>query len=92
MIGKITYFDDPEKFETQSEFKFCLLHGGEVPFDWKERSYTVSPYKGKYIIAEAYKEETEKIYYTPDELLEYEVSGDRLCDVITQVEVTERTL
>ena len=43
--------------------------------------------KGKIIICEENKQETEKWYDTADEVLEYKVGGDRLRDVITQVEV-----
>ncbi|MGN1113387.1 MAG: hypothetical protein ACI4RP_09295, partial [Acutalibacteraceae bacterium] len=91
-IGKVYYATHIEGFKTISEFKFCLLHGGEVQFEWKGKSYTTFPYDGKYMIAEAYKEETTKIYDSPDELLEYIVGGDRLRDVITDVELVERTL
>lgn len=93
METKIFYLDDFENFKTQSEFKFCLMHGGEVQFIWKDKQYTTSRLRGKYFIAEAYKiDETGKWYDTPDDLLEYEVSGDKLRNVITKVEVIERTL
>ncbi|MGW8115304.1 hypothetical protein ACVS9P_09125 [Caproicibacterium sp. NSD3] len=37
-------------------------------------------------------EETEKAYHTIDELLEYKVDGDRLCNIITKVTVIDRTI
>lgn len=41
---------------------------------------------------EIYKPETEKVYETPDDALEFMLGEDKLRDVITKVEVTERTL
>lgn len=38
------------------------------------------------------KPETEKVYDTPDDALEFMLGDDKLRDVITKVEVTERTL
>lgn len=93
MEDKIFYLDDFEKFETQSEFKFCLMHGGEVQFVWKDKQYTTYRSEGKYFIAEVYKiDETGCWYDTPNDLLNYDVNGDILRDVITQVDIIERTL
>ncbi len=40
----------------------------------------------------ALHQETEKLYDTADGVLEYMLGDDKLRDVITKVEVTERTL
>ena len=37
-------------------------------------------------------EQTEKWCDTADEVLEYVIDGDRLRDIITEVEVTDRTI
>lgn len=51
---------------------------------------------GKHYNVESHEEinleESDRQYDTPDEALEYIVGGDRLRDVITQVEVIDRTL
>ena len=51
---------------------------------------------GKHYNAESHEEvdfdKTDFWCDTPDEILEYNVGGDRLRDVITQVEVIDRTL
>lgn len=92
--GKVFYqTEDYENFESMSEFKFCLMRGGEVQFVWKGKQYTTSKITGnKFFISEAYNEETEKLYDTAEELLDYVVDGDKLRDIITKVEVVERTL
>ena len=58
--------------------------GGGVFLDWNHLCGQ-SSYAGKFAISEAYKQETEWLCDTVDELLEYMVGTDRLRDVITQV-------
>lgn len=83
---------DDDKFSTISEFKWCVNDGGEIGFAWRGKTYDVSRITNKIGISESLKQETEKLYDTADELLEYLVGGDRLRDVITQVEVLYRTI
>ena len=92
-IVKVYQTEEHENFESQSEFKICLIRGGEVQFIWEVKQYTTSKViGGKFFIAEAYNEETEVVYDTAEELLDYVVGGDKLRDVITKVKVVERTL
>lgn len=78
-------------FKTISEFKDCIIRGGEVVFSWNSRQYGVFKSSDQYCIALSNGEE-EKWCSSPDELLEYMVGGDRLRDVITQVTVLDRTI
>jgi len=90
---------EENRFKTISEFKWCMHDGGEVAFDWNGRSYGIFP-KVKptpeadpmILIGEDNKEESVMWYATPDEILEYLVDGIRLREIITQVEVTDRTI
>ena len=83
---------EQNRFETISEFKECLIRGGEIEFSWNGTNYTVGSYGDKISIAEFNQQDTEKLCDTPDEVLEYMVGNDRLRDVITQVAVLERTI
>ena len=83
---------EQNRFKTISEFKECLIRGGEIEFQWNGTNYAVSSYSGKIGISEAYRQDTEKLCDTPDEVLEYMVGNDCLRDVITQVTVLERTI
>ncbi len=94
---------EQNRFESISDFKWCMERGGEVQFDWKGVSYCCFGYicpapgkKPRMAIAQAGSAEvnaqTEKWCDTADELLEYMVGGDRLRDVITQVTVWDRTI
>lgn len=96
MIGE-TIIVPPDanlNFESASEFKKVLSWGAEIQFDWKGHSYGVIRYgtNNKITAYEIYKPETEKVYETPDDALEFMLGEDKLRDVITKVEVTERTL
>lgn len=85
---------EQNRFETISDFKWCMEQGGEVEFAWKGKHYGAIRYgaNNKITIYEAFKPETEKSFETADEALEYIVNGDRLHDVITQVIVIDRTI
>ena len=96
MIGE-TIIVPPDanlNFESASEFKKVLSWGAEIQFDWKGHSNGVIRYgtNNKITAYEIYKPETEKVYETPDDALEFMLGEDKLRDVITKVEVTERTL
>jgi len=95
-------FED-DRFKTISEFKDCMIRGGEVEFFWKGIHYCVfgklrknyeSPEQMLVCLAGDLTEEEGKEMWcdTADDLLEYRVGGDRLRDVITQVKVWARTL
>uniref|UniRef100_UPI003FF0C70A hypothetical protein n=1 Tax=Candidatus Fimivicinus sp. TaxID=3056640 RepID=UPI003FF0C70A len=83
---------EENRFETISEFKWCVDCGGEVEFEWKGTLYTITHPEGMINISEAWKPETEKWCATADEALEYRIDGVRLRDIITQAEVKARTI
>ncbi|WP_312644327.1 DUF4417 domain-containing protein [Hydrogenoanaerobacterium sp.] len=83
---------DQDRFSTISEFKWCINDGGEVEFTWRGKTYDISRIGNKISICQALKQETEKLYDTTEELLEYLVDDNSLRDIITQVEVLYRTI
>ena len=86
-------FDNMEAdhFKTISEFKECIIRGGEPVFAWNGTVYGVCFSESGYCIAYA-DGNFEKICRTPDDVLEYMVGNDRLRDVITRVTVLNRTI
>ena len=93
-MNTIVHANTPEenRFETISEFKWCVECGGEIEFEWKGTLYTITHPEGMINISEAWKPETEQWCATADEALEYMIDGVRLRDIITQVEVKARTI
>ena len=96
------YIYDPEeyRFKTISEFKWCVHDGAEIGFTWEGHDYHVcskvrpSPEADPMIcFYEDYKEDTEQWFQTPDEALDGILFGGvKLREIITQVEVTDRTI
>ena len=86
-------FDTEEecRFETVSEFQECIIRGGEPVFEWNGVRYGVCFAGGGYCIART-DGSCERIYNTPDELLEYMVDGERLRDIITKVYIISRSI
>jgi hypothetical protein len=100
--------NEEDRFKTISDFKWCIDCGGEVEFRWKNKLYSITHPEGRINIGEGCYEKDGKYYnvnshteYSPDddmwgdtadEILEYIVDGDRLRDVITQIEVIVRTI
>jgi len=99
---------DAMNFKTISEFKWCLHDGGEVQFLYQEKSYTILPTYPGYNIGEGYRLVGDKPfnvgdnqlvanvaghdYDTVERLLDHVIEGVKLRKIITQVEVTERTI
>lgn len=85
---------EQDRFVSISDFKECMHRGGEVGFIWKGTRYGVVRYgqDNKISVYVANRQETERLYDTADEALEYMVGEDRLRDVITQVTVLDRTI
>lgn len=91
----IVQANSPEenRFKTISEFKDCVIRGGEIEFAWNKKSYSITQrLSGEIGISEAYRQDTEKLCKSADEVLEYLIDGVRLRNIITEVEVTERTI
>ena len=84
---------EENRFKTISEFKWCLYCGGEIAFSWHGKEYSVTHRDtGEIGITEAYKQETEKLCKDADEVLDVLIDGMKLREIITQAEVTERTI
>lgn len=83
--------EEDNRFKTISEFKECILRGGEPVFIWNGIAYGVCFSDIGYCIAHT-DGSCEKICGTSDAVLEYMVGSDRLRDVITQVAVISRSL
>jgi len=82
------------KFESISEFKWSMRCNCELTFEWNGVVYGVMPadYKGALAVYKANMPESEIVYKTADDALEYMLGKDRLRDVITQVNVLSRTV
>ena len=85
---------EQDRFVSISDFKECMHWGGEVEFIWKGTRYGEVRYGqgNKISVYVANRQETERLYDTADEALEYMVGEDRLRDVITKVEVRFRSI
>ena len=93
---------EENRFETISDFKWCVNCGGEVQFEWHGKVFGIWPQLRKAPAAPLQMlisqiliddmEATEKWCDNADEVLEYTIDGDRLWDIITKVDVTDRTI
>ena len=85
---------DDNRFKTISDFKWCMRCGGEVELEWNGIHFGIVPYgKDKKISIYLWNQpETEQIFNTADDALEYMVGSNRLRDIITQVTVLDRTI
>jgi len=92
------YPDDVLNFKTISEFKWSLLDGGEIQFDWSGKGYGVFRLKqtpdsdDMFYIGEDYKKETGTWYTTVDKTLDHLIDGVKLREIITQAHVTSRNI
>ena len=95
MKGKTIYMlPEDNRFETISDFKWCLKCGGEIQFRWKGQDYGVIRYgvDKKITVYRAHDTASQRTYNSSDDALEYMIGDDRLRDIITQVEVLFRSI
>ena len=78
--------EEDNRFKTISEFKECIIRGGEPVFVWNGESQGVCFADNGYCIARIYGT-GEKMCSSPDSVLEYLLDGDRLRDIITRVSI-----
>ena len=85
---------EENRFKTISEFKDCLQRGGEIEMEWKGVHFGLIRYgENQKITAYLWDQEgTDEVFDSADGALEYRVAGDRLRDVITQVNVLNRSI
>lgn len=83
--------EEDNRFKTISEFKECIIRGGEPVFVWNGNEYGVCFADSGYCIART-DGTSEKMCSTPDSVLEYTLDGDRLRDIITRVTVVSRNI
>ena len=82
---------EENRFETISEFKWCVECGGEIEFIWNGKIYDIVHDPDAIVIYEAHSE-IESYYKTVDALLDYAIDNVRLRDIVTRMEVTGRTI
>ena len=79
-----------ESFKDFAELAENLSRGGEVEFDFKGRSYSITHIDDGIYITEAYNEASEMIYQAPNEVGEYVISGHKLKDIVPLLQITFR--
>lgn len=86
--------DDDYNFKSIDDFKDAILHGREVVFEWKGVEYGAF-FEGEgdksFIFGESYKD-NDIFFRTVDDLLNCNIQGQLLKDIITQVTVLERNV
>ena len=95
MTSKTIYISpDDNRFETISDFKWCINCGGEVQFRWKSQTYGVVRYglDNKITVYRYHDNNSQRAYDSADDALAYRIGEDCLRDIITQVEVIFRSI
>ena len=78
------------KFEDLDDFRDSLLRGREIVFEYNGKEYGIFLFDDGIYVARSEHYETEKVYQTPDEALEYTIDGVKIKDIITTVEIVHR--
>ena len=83
-----------DPFESISEFKFCMdCCGGEVEFRWHGKDYACTHMQdGSMCISEANRQETALFSSDIEEILDYLIDGQKLREIIKDVEVLFRLI
>jgi hypothetical protein len=86
-------------FESIADFQDCIRRGGEVVFTYNGKEYGIAPLVKRtpesdyqIVISEIGNDDSEAWYDDSEQLLDYEIDGKKLREIITQVTVTDRTI
>lgn len=95
MSNKDIFIDDSDRFESISDFKYALICGREVEFEWNGIKYGAF-HEGEgdkeFFLCEAYKDDVGTFFKSADNLLDFEIQGVPLRKIITDVIVWNRNL
>ena len=83
---------EESRFKTVEEFKWAVDHGSEIQFEWNNKDYSITHPDGIISVCEGDKYSEAKDYETVDEALEYIIDGQKLKEIITKVDVFDRTI
>ena len=82
---------DNNFFDTQDLIE-ALKRGCEVEFLYKRKKYSITHLEDeKIIIGEFYNSDSVKIYTDASQALEYEIGDKKLKDIITEMNVIDRS-
>ena len=86
---------DELKFESINDFKFALIYGREIEFEWNGVNYGAF-HEGEddkaFFLCEAHKDDKGVFFRTDDELLDFVINGKSLREFITEVTVWNRNI
>ena len=94
MLNTLNFSND-DRFESISDFKYALICGREVEFEWNGIKYGAF-HEGEgdkeFFLCEAYKDDDGVFFKSADDLLDFEIQGVPLRKIITDVIVWNRNL
>lgn len=92
---KMNYFANSTElqFESISDFKWCMRCGGEVEFIWNGKMYGIGHEQdGKIVFYEANNTASEVFCNSSDEVLNIMLGKFKLREIITEINVTVRSI
>lgn len=89
MKNIISYDPEENKFETLGEFKFYLSRGWNVGFEWNEVEYGIEGHNNRFDIW-IYDKGDIANNLTLNQVLDYELDGIKIKDLILTAEIIER--
>jgi len=96
LLAIIDYDEYRENFANADEFIDCFNRGCEFQFLYDGKHYCIDPFASdnndKISVMEAYNEESERFFDTPQEALSYPIGNKCLGDILQDMKVIDRTL
>lgn len=81
------------RFESIAEFQAIMRSHAEVVFVYNKKAYSLTYIPGKIVFGETYYEGDDDLFDTSEEILNYVMDdGKKLREIITEIQVVERTL
>lgn len=85
---------EPDRFESISDFKQSLMWGKEIEFEWNGVVHVAFRFAGKgdkeFLLGEANTDSKDVYFSSIEDVLDFEIDGQKLREVITEVDVIDR--
>jgi len=85
-------FNMTNHFESLSEIKFSILYGGELIFRNNNRTYGITRLNKERIVLAEINGKNEVSFESLDKLLEFEIDGRKMSDILKTAEIIDRNI
>ena len=83
--------DYDNNFRDEDDLIQCMERGCEVEFAYKDKVYSITRPENKFVVMEAYNENSEKQFFSARAALRYDLGDKHLKNALADIQIIFRT-